>query len=50
MIVGEYQAVLKPLGKLYLGQDEFSGATILGDGSVSLVLDTNKMIRKHNQY
>jgi two-component system chemotaxis sensor kinase CheA len=45
-IVGEYQAVLKPLGKLYLGQDEFSGATILGDGTVSLVLDTNKLIRK----
>jgi two-component system, chemotaxis family, sensor kinase CheA len=47
-IVGEYQAVLKPLGKLYVGQDEFSGATILGDGSVSLVLDTNKLIRKRS--
>jgi two-component system chemotaxis sensor kinase CheA len=47
-IVGEYQAVLKPLGKLYIGQDEFSGATILGDGTVSLVLDTNKLIRKLN--
>jgi two-component system chemotaxis sensor kinase CheA len=45
-IVGEYQAVLKPLGRLYLAQEEFSGATILGDGSVSLVLDTNKLIRK----
>jgi two-component system, chemotaxis family, sensor kinase CheA len=45
-IVGEYQAVLKPLGKFYLEQDEFSGATILGDGTVSLVLDTNKLIRK----
>lgn len=45
-IVGEYQAVLKPLGKFYHDQDEFSGATILGDGSVSLVLDTNKLIRK----
>jgi two-component system, chemotaxis family, sensor kinase CheA len=48
-IIGEYQAVLKPLGKLYLEQDEFSGATILGDGSVSLVLDTNKLIRKHRE-
>jgi two-component system chemotaxis sensor kinase CheA len=45
-IVGEYQAVLKPLGKLYADQDEFSGATILGDGTVSLVLDTHKLIRK----
>jgi two-component system chemotaxis sensor kinase CheA len=45
-IVGEYQAVLKPLGKLYADQHEFSGATILGNGSVALVIDTNKMIRK----
>jgi two-component system chemotaxis sensor kinase CheA len=45
-IIGDYQAVLKPLGKLYTEQDEFSGATILGDGTVSLVLDTNKLIRK----
>jgi two-component system chemotaxis sensor kinase CheA len=45
-IEGEYQAVLRPLGHLYQGQDEFSGATILGDGSVALVLDPNKLIRK----
>jgi len=44
MVVGEYQAVLKPLGRLYKNQDIFSGATILGDGSVALVLDTNKII------
>lgn len=41
---GEYQAVLKPLGKLFNYQDFISGATILGDGSVALVLDTNKII------
>jgi two-component system, chemotaxis family, sensor kinase CheA len=45
-IIGEYQAVLKPLGQLYKEQDEFSGATILGDGSVALMLDTHKVIRK----
>ena len=45
-IVGEYQAVLKPLGKFYHDQDEFSGATILGDGTVALVLDTSKLIKK----
>jgi two-component system chemotaxis sensor kinase CheA len=45
-IVGEYQAVLKPLGQFYQQQDEFSGATILGNGTVALVLDTNKLIRK----
>jgi two-component system, chemotaxis family, sensor kinase CheA len=45
-IIGEYQAVLKPLGDLYQGQDEFSGATILGDGSVALVVDTDKLIHQ----
>lgn len=45
-IVGEYQAVLKPLGKYYKNQDYISGATILGDGTVALVFDTNKIINQ----
>jgi len=45
-VVGEYQAVMKPLGDMYQRQDEFSGATILGDGSVALVVDTDKMVRQ----
>jgi two-component system chemotaxis sensor kinase CheA len=45
-IEGEYQAVLKPLGPYYQGREEFSGATILGNGTVALVLDSNKLIRK----
>jgi two-component system chemotaxis sensor kinase CheA len=45
-VVGEYQAVMKPLGDLYQTQEEFSGATILGDGSVALVVDINKFIRQ----
>lgn len=44
-IIGEYQAVLKPLGKLYKDIDIISGATILGDGTIALVLDTNKIIK-----
>lgn len=43
-IIGEYQAVLKPLGSTFKEQDFFSGATILGDGTVALVLDPNKLI------
>jgi two-component system, chemotaxis family, sensor kinase CheA len=43
-VVGEYQAVLKPLGKFFKNQEIISGATILGDGSIALVLDTNKII------
>ncbi len=45
-VVGEYQAVLKPLGKHYKDQEMISGATILGDGTVALVMDTNKIIRQ----
>ncbi len=44
-VVGEYQAVLKPIGKHYKNQDMISGATILGDGTVALVMDTNKIIK-----
>jgi two-component system chemotaxis sensor kinase CheA len=43
-IIGEYQAVVKPLGKYYKEQDFVSGASILGDGTIALVLDTNKVI------
>lgn len=44
-VVGELQAVIKPLGKHYKNQEFVSGATILGDGTVALVLDTNNAIR-----
>jgi len=43
-VIGEYQAVLKTLGKLYHKQQIFSGATILGDGIVALVVDVRKII------
>lgn len=45
-VEGEYQAVLKPLGKHYKKQDFFSGATILGNGTLALVMDTNKAIKR----
>jgi two-component system chemotaxis sensor kinase CheA len=47
-VTGEYQAVVKPLGKLFSGQEIISGATILGDGSLALVMDTNKIIQKYS--
>lgn len=49
-VIGEYQAVLKPLGKHYKNQDMISGATILGDGTVALVMDTNKIIKLFAQH
>jgi two-component system chemotaxis sensor kinase CheA len=45
-VIGEYQAVLKSLGSMYRKQDIISGATILGDGTVALVLDPNKIIKQ----
>jgi len=43
-IVGKYQAVIKPLGKYLRKIDIFSGASILGDGSIAIVMDVNKII------
>ncbi len=43
-LISEYQAVLKPIDKLLEINELFAGATILGDGKVALVLDTNKLI------
>ncbi|NJK87494.1 MAG: hypothetical protein HC906_17435 [Bacteroidales bacterium] len=43
-VVGEYQAVLKPLGKHYKNQEIISAATILGDGTIALVIDTNRAV------
>lgn len=42
-IVGNYQTVIKPLGKLYKRTEGLSGATIMGDGSVALILDIFKL-------
>lgn len=45
-IIGEYQAVLKPLGRMFNDVDIISGATILGDGTVALVIDPNRVINE----
>lgn len=39
-VIGQYQTVIKRLGKFYEGTTGFAGATILGDGSVAMILDT----------
>ena len=43
MVVGQLQAVIKPLGKLCRDIPEYSGATILGDGTVALILDIGRI-------
>lgn len=49
-IIGEYQAVVKPIGKYYKNQDFISGATILGDGSIALVMDSHKIIDLYTEH
>jgi len=43
-VIGEHKTVIKPLGKIYRNLPEFSGATILGDGSVAIILDIAKLL------
>jgi two-component system chemotaxis sensor kinase CheA len=45
-IMGNHQAVLKSLGQAYRKQEIISGASILGNGEVALVLDSNKLVQK----
>jgi two-component system chemotaxis sensor kinase CheA len=45
-VVGEHQTVIKSLGRVYRKVDGISGATILGDGTVALILDLPAIIRK----
>lgn len=40
------QVVIKPLSKLYQGLKEISGATIMGDGTIALVLDIEQLVSK----
>jgi len=42
-VVGDLQTVIKNLGKLYKNVEGISGGTILGDGSVALILDVQKL-------
>jgi len=43
-VVGEHQTVIKSLGRIYRDVDDVSGATILGDGRVALILDLPKLL------
>ena len=44
-VVGGNQTVIKSLGSMYRNIKEISGASILGDGSVALVFDIEKLVR-----
>jgi len=42
-VIGDHQTVIKTLSKIYKNVQGISGATILGDGSIALILDVNKI-------
>ncbi|OPZ04742.1 MAG: Chemotaxis protein CheA [Alphaproteobacteria bacterium ADurb.BinA305] len=48
-LLGEFQTVIKPLGRLFTQVRGFSGATILGSGAVALILDVPGLIAAGQQ-
>ncbi|WP_454851512.1 chemotaxis protein CheA [Rhizobium binxianense] len=48
-IIGDHQTVIKSMSKLHNGVATFSGATILGDGSVALILDVGHLVAAGQQ-
>ncbi len=44
-LLGEYQTVIKPLGKLFQKVRGISGGTVLGSGEVALILDVPSLVR-----
>ena len=48
-LLGQQQVVIKNLESNYKKVRYVSGATILGDGSVSLILDTSSLVRRARQ-
>lgn len=43
---GEHQTVIKPLGKIFEKLAGLTGATVLGDGNIALILDVQGLIAK----
>ncbi|HXX62383.1 MAG TPA: chemotaxis protein CheW, partial [Bacteroidota bacterium] len=44
-VVGSLQTVIKNLGAFYRQLEGISGATILGDGTVALILDVPRLVK-----
>ncbi|MBB3224246.1 two-component system chemotaxis sensor kinase CheA [Massilia umbonata] len=43
-LLGEFQTVIKPLGKVFAGARFLSGSSILGNGDVALILDMGALL------
>jgi len=46
-LLGQEEVVIKPLGALLQGTQGISGATITGDGKISLILDVPGLMKNH---
>jgi two-component system chemotaxis sensor kinase CheA len=45
LVVGDHKTVIKKLGGLYKDVEAVSGAAILGDGKIALILDLDKLAK-----
>jgi two-component system, chemotaxis family, sensor kinase CheA len=45
-LLGEFQAIIKPLGKLFRKADCVTGSSILGNGEVALILDVPALVEQ----
>ncbi|HYE73310.1 MAG TPA: chemotaxis protein CheW, partial [Blastocatellia bacterium] len=45
-LMGEFQAVIKPLGRIFSKASGISSFTILGNGKVALILDVPVMLQQ----
>lgn len=45
-LLGEFQTVIKPLGKLFQGEKGIGGFTILGNGEVALIVDVPSLMKQ----
>jgi len=43
-VIGQHQTVIKSLGRMYRGVEGVSGATILGDGTVAMIVDVPSLV------
>jgi two-component system chemotaxis sensor kinase CheA len=43
VLLGQYQTVIKPMGRLFKSLRGISGSSILGSGEVALILDVNSL-------
>ncbi len=44
-VLGDHQTVIKNLGRLYRNVQVVSGATILGNGTLALILDPHRLVQ-----